>query len=89
MTNNLRDVSATGEGTLVRNGAANAPLPEKVSPSDMQLLLAFKDDLQAAERAYNSLLSQYSMRYQLRPGDHIGIDGVITRQEQGRDADSS
>jgi hypothetical protein len=80
MTTDLRTNAIDGEGTLRLPGVESAPPPQRVSAEDMELLRAFQADLAAAQRAYNTLMMQFSGRYQLREGDRIDLDGSITRQ---------
>lgn len=60
-----------------------APLPEQVSDADMELMLAFQQDITIAQRAYNNLMTRLAERYQLSQGDRINIDKTIIRGSNG------
>jgi hypothetical protein len=73
--------SVNGEGTLIDAKAPSEPPPTEISPADMELMMAFQQDVVIAQRAYSTLMGQFSARYQLREGDRIGMDRQITRKE--------
>jgi hypothetical protein len=72
--------NVNGEGTLVDANVPSEPPPSEISKEDMELLMAFQQDIVAAQRAYSTLMGQFTGRYQLREGDRIGMDRVITRK---------
>jgi hypothetical protein len=69
-----------GQGTLIDANAPSAPAPTHISEEDMELLLNFQQDVAVSQRAYTSLMQQFAARYQLRDGDNIGKDRLITRK---------
>lgn len=81
-----RHPHATVDGTFIPQDTPTEPPPTEISEADMELLLAFQQDLQAAQRAYATLMNQYAGRYQLREGDRIEMSRSITRRDDGKRA---
>jgi len=71
------------EGTLIFPEVSGQGPPERISADDMELLLAFQQDMTIAQRAYNTLMNQFAQRYQLRDGDRIEMDSSIVRRNDG------